>query len=44
MRTRVLLNLLNELGRKKLDCVNHFIAFFATILINSTKPEHVVRF
>ena len=41
MRAHVLLNLLNELGVKRINArlAEHFI-FFATSLINSTIQEH----
>ena len=42
MSTHVLLNLLNELGKrdKNARLVEHFISFFATSLINSIIQEH----
>ena len=40
MSARVLLNVLNELGKRKCEACRAFYLFFATILINSIIQEH----
>ena len=41
MSAHVLLNLLNELGKRDKNArLEHFISFFATSLINSIIQEH----
>ena len=41
MSAHVLLNLLNELGKRdKMNIAKHFISFFAMSLINSIIQEH----
>ena len=45
MSAHVLLNLLNELGKRdKMQACRAFYLFFATSLINSIIQEHNVRF